>query len=345
MTTSRLLHVHERSMSTAYVRVLLSYLRSRGHDPMALYGGATVDRFEGVHAVARIGLREWHALLDQAQQCCGEDDLVPMLALHFQPWHAGVIGLTVMTSQTVAQMGATLSRFYDLLNNVHQIERGRKEGQFFLRLVPATAQQSPRLERMSLCIWVQTLRWLTGRHDLVFDARFTGPTPANVAAYQAIFRGTVRFEQSANELWGAIEYVNLPLAAQDAAVHGMLHGQAQSELERSTQRFGGFINEAERRLRMRLDHGELPALDALAADLALPVRTLQRRLDEAGFSFRKLVERVRLTQAMSYLQATDAPLAEIAARLGFANVGTLNRAFKRWTGCAPGEVRRSTLLA
>ena len=328
------------TLSAAYARVLLSYMRSRGHDPVGLFGAATVERFEGTHAVARLGLREWHGLLDRAQQCAGEADLVPALAQHFQPWHAGVIGLTVMTSQTVAQMGAALARFYYLLNNVYQIERGREDGRFFLRLVPATAQQSPRLMRMSLCIWVQTLRWLTSRHDLVFDARFTGPTPPNLAAYQAIFRGTVRFEQDANELWGAVEYVNLPVAAQDPSVHNMLHGQAQAQLERSTQSAGPFISEAERLLKTRLDRGESPALDALAADLALPPRTLQRRLDEAGFSFRKLVERVRLTQATSYLQATDLPLAEIAAKLGFANVGTFHRAFKRWTGRAPGELRR-----
>lgn len=331
------------TLSAAYARVLLSYLRSRGHDPVGLFGAGTVDRFEGAHATARLGLREWHRLLDGAQQCTGEADLVPALAQHFQPWHAGVIGLTVMTSQTVAQMGAALARFYHLLNNVYQIERGREDGRFFLRLVPATAQQSLRLVRMSLCIWVQTLRWLTSRHDLVFDARFTGPTPPDSAAYQAIFRGEVRFEQDANELRGALDYVHLPVTAQDPSVHTMLHGQAQAQLERCTQMSGPFISEAERLLKMRLDRGESPVLDALATDLDLPPRTLQRRLDEAGFNFRKLVERVRLTQAMGYLQATDTPLAEIAAKLGFANVGTFHRAFKRWTGSAPGEVRRGAL--
>lgn len=329
-----------RTISAAYVRVLLSYLRSRGHDPVGLFDAATLERFEGAHVVARLGLSEWLSLLDRAERGIGEADLVPALAQHFQPWHAGLIGFTVMTSQTVGQMGSALAHFYHLLNNVYLVERGREGGQFFLRLVPATAQQSHRLVRMSLGIWVQTLRWLTGRHDLVFDASFTGPAPLNAAAYQDIFRGTVRFEQGENAMRGSIDYVNLPLAAQDPAIHSVLHAQAQARLEMSTQSAGRLINEAERLLKMRLDRGEAPTLDALAADLEMPPRTLQRRLDEADLTFRKLTERVRLTQAVSYLQATDVPLAEIAAKLGFANVGTFHRAFKRWTGRAPGDVRR-----
>ncbi len=333
------------TLSAAYVRVLLSYLRSRGHDPISVLNASVLDRFEGSDAVSRLGVREWHDLLDRAERYCGEADLVPALAQHFQPWHAGLIGFTVMTSQTVAQMGSTLARFYHLLNNVYQIERGREDGRFFLRLVPATAEQSQRLVRLSLGVWVQTLRWLTGRHDLVFDADFTGPTPANAAAYRSLFRGTVRFEQGENTLRGAVDYVDLQLTALDPAVHNVLHSETQARLEMSTQSIGRFVSEAERLLKTRMDRAEPPTLEALAADLDLPPRTLQRRLDEADLTFRKLVERVRLTQAMGYLRSTDTPLAEIAARLGFANAGTFHRAFKRWTGQAPGEVRRDRGLA
>lgn len=329
---------YRRTVSVAYVRVLLSYLRSIGVDPACIYDEAALARIDQADAISRYDLSEWREALRRAQARTSQADLIPAMAQHFQPWHAGVIGLTIMTSRTILHLGQELARFHHLLNDAFRVEIGIVGERFYLRLDPTTSELAPEIARLSLTSWVQMLRALTGRHDLQFDGLFMGAAPADTAPYKRAFGGDVRFDQAENSMWGPLPDVDLPLIPQDTSVHSLLHDQAREQLMVVVQGTSRFIAKIEGLLRKRLNNGEV-TLEMLAADLNMPPRTLQRRLDGLNMSFRKLVERVRKMQALSYLQDTRMPLAEIASALGFANPGTFHRAFKRWTGRSPGEFR------
>jgi AraC-like DNA-binding protein len=71
----------------------------------------------------------------------------------------------------------------------------------------------------------------------------------------------------------------------------------------------------------------------------MSVRTLQRRLGDEGTSFAGLVDEVRHELSRALVRRTDLSLVEVAARVGFAELSTFSRAFKRWTGLAPGAYR------
>jgi len=85
------------------------------------------------------------------------------------------------------------------------------------------------------------------------------------------------------------------------------------------------------------------ANEKVARDLGLSVRSLQRRLAEAGTSFRDLLDTSRQEMALSYIREPEIELAEIAFLLGFSDQSAFSRAFKRWTGNTPNEVRKAHL--
>ncbi len=65
-----------------------------------------------------------------------------------------------------------------------------------------------------------------------------------------------------------------------------------------------------------------------------------------GESPRRYITRARLAHAAGLLHRTDASLAEIAARAGYATEFSFSKAFKRTFGVAPGAYRgRSEPLA
>jgi AraC-like DNA-binding protein len=74
---------------------------------------------------------------------------------------------------------------------------------------------------------------------------------------------------------------------------------------------------------------------SIARMLNLSLRSMQRKLKARGVSFRKLLDDTRRQLAEQYLKDSTLSVSEIAYLLGFAEVSSFSRAFKRWTGHAP----------
>jgi AraC-like DNA-binding protein len=77
----------------------------------------------------------------------------------------------------------------------------------------------------------------------------------------------------------------------------------------------------------------------IAARLHMSKRTLQRRLEESGLSFQELVDRVRAEKARALVRDGHLTMADVAFRLGFSDVSSFSRSFRRWTGVSPGRYR------
>jgi AraC-like DNA-binding protein len=86
--------------------------------------------------------------------------------------------------------------------------------------------------------------------------------------------------------------------------------------------------------------GRIPDMEAIAAEMNMTSRTLRRHLTAEGANFRELLEEVRSTLAVELMVRARLTHAEIAERLGYADVTTFIEAFRRWKGMPPSEFRR-----
>jgi len=80
---------------------------------------------------------------------------------------------------------------------------------------------------------------------------------------------------------------------------------------------------------------------AIARELNVSVRQLQRELQERGFTFKALVDEVRRELAISYLTEKQKSIGEITYLLGYTEPANFGRSFKKWTGKTPGAFRAS----
>lgn len=84
------------------------------------------------------------------------------------------------------------------------------------------------------------------------------------------------------------------------------------------------------------------SLEDVADKLSITPQTLRRRLqEESEIGFRELKDKVRAAAATNLLQYSRSSIDEIALALGFSEVSTFHRAFRRWTGRTPGEFRNA----
>jgi AraC-like DNA-binding protein len=79
---------------------------------------------------------------------------------------------------------------------------------------------------------------------------------------------------------------------------------------------------------------------AVAHLLHLHPRTLQRRMESHGVTFREVVDDVRRERALHLLATTTLPLGYVAGMCGFAEQASFSRAARRWWGCSPTAMRR-----
>lgn len=94
----------------------------------------------------------------------------------------------------------------------------------------------------------------------------------------------------------------------------------------------------EQELERRLADGPV-SVETVAAALSMTRATLYRRLRAEGTSYEQLLDQVRHRLARRYLEKEARSVKDTAYRLGFSDPSAFSRAFKRWTGQSPSEVR------
>jgi AraC-like DNA-binding protein len=127
------------------------------------------------------------------------------------------------------------------------------------------------------------------------------------------------------------------LPAVDRGLLAYLEKHAEA-LQRALPRAGDDLVERARRALMEELRGGEPSADRIARKLAISKRTLQRRLQELGVDFTELLDSARKDLALLYLREPTLAAYEIAYLLGYTP-SAFFRAFKRWTGRTPREMR------
>jgi AraC-like DNA-binding protein len=80
-------------------------------------------------------------------------------------------------------------------------------------------------------------------------------------------------------------------------------------------------------------------LARVAKRVAMSTRTLQRRLEEAGTSYQDIVDGVRAGMARALLREKSRSIVDVAFELGYADLKSFYRAFRRWTDTTPADWR------
>jgi AraC-like DNA-binding protein len=169
------------------------------------------------------------------------------------------------------------------------------------------------------------------------QARFGHAAPGDARALRAALGIPCVFDAEQTCLVLPPDLLAAPVRSADPVLRRMLQREV-SEYWARTQ--PPIAEQARRALAAHVTAGE-PTLEALAATLGLGPRTLNRRLQAEGTTFRAVLDRTRHDVACQLLRTTRMPVTEIGMALGYATPPGFVRAFRRIAGQPPSDWRRA----
>jgi AraC-like DNA-binding protein len=187
----------------------------------------------------------------------------------------------------------------------------------------------------ALAVMLNIMQSLCGPGWKPSQVIFAHRKPENVEPFRQFFRAPLLFNAEQNALVFLAEWLTYRLPGDDPELRRQLTEQIKALEARNPDSFPEQVRSV---LRAALLTDRASA-DHVASLFSVHRRTLNRRLNEDGISFKDLVEEQRYEIARQSLLDTDLQVGDVAALLGYADASAFTRAFRRWSGAAPAEWR------
>lgn len=326
------------SIIPTIARALLGLVEDRGYSPERICQGLGVRYEDLLSHQVRLSHRQVRALILRAQQVLDEPALGLLAGMRQTPVSWGVPGLAMLTCETLG----------DAMNHVltHQYEAGTMvqhhvsmyDNMVMLQLMSLRYDREIEnyLIDESMAGAVAVARYLLGADFKPLRIDLAQPQPMHHILYRDYFSCPIRFEAGSNMMVIDARWMEVRLPGYDRIASQVLRRQLDSLLLPLPDRHQ-LIETVSNHIRYTNAKG----VDQLAVASLINVssRSLRRQLEQQGTSFRHLRNSTRYQRACELLEKTNHSLWRIAEQLGYTDVRSFRRAFKRWSGMLPSDYR------
>lgn len=323
-------------------QLLVAGAAAKGVLPSALLGAAELSPEDLLDPDARLPIASELRLWREAVRLSGDDDLGLHLAEGAQVGDFGGLGFAVRSSKTLVAGYERVIRFLHLVNGEVGLRLFVEGERVRLEHLPPSEARPPR-QAVECLLGMLVMIGKRNLGDAFFTqaVHFRHAPPARIDTHRRVFGGTLRFAQPRDELILDRQLLAQPLPQAEPELAELLDRHL-SQLISALPQGPGFLDRVRSCVAQELRHGE-PGLQDVAQRLHMSGRSLQRRLQQEGTTLQELLAGVRRDLAVRHLHDAQESIAEIAFLLGFSEVSTFHRAFKRWTGLTPSAYRRRSI--
>lgn len=244
----------------------------------------------------------------------------------------GLMGMTAMLASDVRQALNIAQEFISLQSSIHTIKLEVLDDRAVIVFEQTEAYYLDEVIQIALLIgFAQMGKTISGKELRGFaDVQFSKPDYFDKLL--PLIPGEVRFDRQATRLEFDSEILNLPLLHSDAIAERLAREECKSQLRKLLKQdsFTSYVQD--------LIYDEAMGISSLTDILQkaqISERSLQRKLESEGTSFRALLDKIRCEKAIQLLKNQNLSLEMIAEHLGYTNSKNFSRAFKRWTTTSP----------
>jgi AraC-like DNA-binding protein len=323
------------------VRLLWPFARVAGADDgcARLLAEAGVGPAEFTDPDTRVPHRVVVRLLDLTLRATGD----PAIGLHAaEATDAADLNVLVYAARNCATLREAIActcRYFRLLNDAAELVFEERQDRAWLTYrVCDGVEEPPSSADFAIATLVLFGKQHVASQCLDAEVWLTEDQPTHLHEHLRVLGPRVFFGAPSNSIVFPRHELDSPMRHPDPRLARAFQRRAEGLLRRVKQRegVGGQVREL---VANHLGSGVV-TMEWAAKKVAMSVPTLRRRLADEGTTFRELLDDIRRQLAERQLAEEPATsVTELAFVLGFSDVASFCRAFKRWNGIGPTEFR------
>ncbi|MCP4004352.1 MAG: AraC family transcriptional regulator [bacterium] len=285
----------------------------------------------------RVTLAQFAALVTEALRVTGDHGLGLDYGLRGRISDFGILGYALLSARDLGQAIEFVSRYYAIFDPVISFE--------FESVPPyiqARAVESAPLGNFEIFAYEATLACTAAIAGVVLEEpvalsrlSLSYHEPPHSERYPAIFGCRPEFDAPHTSIQFAARHLEARLKFSNQEMAEICRHQCERLHAAKDQ--GNLVLQI--REKLLETPGHFPAMADVAAALGMSVRSLRRHLSADGVTYQELFDQVRRDLALDYLKNSFLTVEQIAQLVGYGEAANFRKAFRRWTGKAPGEFR------
>lgn len=319
------------------LRPVLAGLEALGHNVPPLLERAGLSATLLADPEQRLPPGSLQKLWDQGVAASGDECLGLHVAMAAPVASFDLHAYAMLSSPTLRDAFIRAARYQRLINEatVLRLDEGTA-GAILQHELPDGSSVPRQPAEFLVACWLRFGRLVAGVPWSPERVFFAHDSPGDCREQTAILDAPLQFSSGRTAMQVPVEVLSLANPQADATLLTLLDRYTDTLLERQpalvtvSARVRAWLVEA---------HGSgSPAARQAAASLAMSERTLHRRLEQEGTTFRQVLDRFRHEKSVALL-AAGSSITDVAFLLGYSELSAFYRAFRRWTGKSPAAVR------
>lgn len=332
--------MNNQFLSASYARILFRHLRLNETNGDAFFAGTGINYSELMALDVPFTFDDQKQLFQNALNITDEEALGLSVGSQLHLSSHGHLGVAAFSSQNLGEALNTFVRFSDVREQIIEINASNESDGFHIQLTEPVDLGELRfflIESIISAIY-SAVRFFTGQSAIDGSIHFTYPAPTYKKRYEAAFLMPVHFSAQVTEIIIPHEALLIPSPVADEHLHQEAVEHCANLLRTMHQHT---FKDKVRSLLLN-NPGKLWTLEEVASQLHLSPRTLIRKLANEKTKFQEVRDDLIKQQAKSYLSNAKLnnktmTVESIALLLGFSDVSSFRRSFKRWFGMSPAE--------
>lgn len=280
-------------------------------------------------------------LFCKAAKLCKDPCLPLRLGENSSPESIGLLGYMLANTATIKQMLEKMCHFSTLIGKNLQFNFSKnEEGYKFVisiyqnPLIPLARYQT----EIHFSAIISLIRQLSGTKILPKKASFQHESVEIKEEYERLFGNVLYFNAYENSLTFNEEELNTPVKSAYPGLLKYFETQAEKIIENLYDE--SWQTKVRKIILIKLGNEDVD-IESIAKSLNVSARTLQNNLKEENCKYTKLLEDVRKNLSKYYLQNFSIDIGTIAFYLGYSDISSFTRSFKKWFGTSPQAYRKT----